>query len=453
MEKKISILVVDDEEIVRNLFCRVFEESGYEAVPAKNEQEAYERLKEKKFPVAVLDIRMPGVNDLSVLKAVKKDYPGTEVIMVSGHGTMRVAQESLNLGAYDYLQKPVNTDDLLDVVERAVKSVKHTAGRRQAAPPDSSKDEPALIGRSAQIQSLIALLRKISPTSSNVLIQGETGSGKELVARFIHKNSLRSSENFISINCPALPDTLLESELFGHEAGAFTDAAKLKRGLLEIADGGTLFLDEVSDLSAALQAKLLRTVETKVFRRLGGNDEIKVDVRFLAATNKNLTDEIKAGRFRNDLYYRLGVISINLPPLRTRREDIPPLVENFIGSTGSRKKTVSPEAMRIMEEYNWPGNVRQLKNVIEQMVVLSDKEIIEPHDLPHFIKDGSAESGTGSEAAAPVEENKLTSLSDMEKEHIKKVLKSTKGNQTQAAKMLGISRRTLYQKIKEYGLE
>ncbi len=370
MDKKISVLVVDDEEMIRKLFCRVFDEAGYDCAAAKSEQEAYERLKAKKYHIVVLDIRMPGVNDLSVLKAIKKDYPETEIVMVSGHGTMRIAHESLTLGAYDYLSKPVNIDDLLDVVDRAAKCFRQGGSehRRQQAADTAAEpvDGPTLTGVSESTKAVMALLKKISPTSSNVLIQGETGCGKELVARFIHKNSQRSAKRFISINCPALPDTLLESELFGHEAGAFTDASKLKRGLLEIADGGTLFLDEVSDLSPALQAKLLRTVETKIFRRLGGNEEIKVDVRFLAATNKNLGDEIKAGRFRDDLFYRLGVISINMPPLRKRREDIPLLVDAFLSNMGSKQKKISPQALEMLEEYSWPGNVRQLKNVIEQ---------------------------------------------------------------------------------------
>ena len=455
MDSKASILVIDDEEIIRKLFCRVFEENGYEAVSAKSEQEAYERLKEQKFQIAVLDIRMPGVNDLRVLTTIKKQFPSIEVVMVSGHGTMRIAQESLNFGAYDYLSKPVNTDDLLDVVDRVCKSLKQGAEHKPSAV--RAKDEregPVFAGKSAPIRSVIALLEKISPTSSNVLIQGETGSGKELVARYIHKNSKRGSKRFISVNCPALPDSLLESELFGHEAGAYTDASKLKRGLLEIADGGTLFLDEIGDLSAALQAKLLRVVETKIFRRLGGNEEINVDVRFLAATNKNLIDEIKAGRFRDDLYYRLGVISVTLPPLRKRREDIGLLVEDFLSNLGNKHKVLTPEAMKMLEEYDWPGNVRQLKNVIEQIIVLSDKENIGPEDLPHFIRDKRVEepkdaSGTGAHGT----DSTLGSLSQMEKEHIEKVLKKTDGNQTKAAKMLGISRRTLYQKIKEYGLE
>jgi len=452
MNNNIKILVVDDEEMIRKLFCRVFEENGYHTSSAKTEQETYEHLKNEKFQIVVLDIRMPGVNDLRILKAVKKDYPGIEVIMVSGHGTMRIAQESLNLGAYDYLSKPVNIDDLVGVVERAGKSIKLGPEQKsKKGPAADPREENVFIGQDASIRSVLDQLKKISPSSSNVLIQGETGSGKELVARFIHNNSPRRDLRFISVNCPALPDSLLESELFGHEAGAFTDAAKLKHGLLEIADGGTLFLDEVSDLSAALQAKLLRAVETKIFRRLGGNDEIKVDVRFLAATNKNLIEEIKAGRFRNDLYYRLGAITINLPPLRKRPEDIPLLIGSFLGAGLNNQKKLSSGAMQKLKEYNWPGNIRQLKNVIEQIVILSEKDIIETDDLPYFIKDTCLEAGA--EPGVKNEEKKLGSLSEMEKEHIRKVLENTGGNQTKAAKILGITRRTLYQRLKEYGLE
>lgn len=455
MDNKPKVLVVDDEEMIRKLFCRVLEERGYQADPAKNETEVFERLKENKYRIMVLDVRMPGVNDLRILKEVRKLYPEIEVIMVSGHGTMRTAQESLNLGAYDYLSKPVNTDDLLDVVERAEKTLKQAPARKAKGSSSGGagilEPDATPIGQSASMGSVMALINKIAPTSSNVLIQGETGTGKEVVARYIHEHSSRAEKKFISINCPALPDALLESELFGHEPGAYTDASRLKHGLLELADEGTLFLDEVADLSAALQAKLLRVVDTKTFRRLGGNEEIKVDVRFLAATNKDLINEAKAGRFRDDLFYRLGVISINLPPLNKRKDDIPLLVEHFIKDLGSRKKNVSPETMRRLAGFSWPGNVRQLRNVIEQMTILSEKETLQPEDLPHFIKDPGQDGG--SDANTQKEGPGFSSLSDIEKEHIKKVLASTNGNQTKAAKILGITRRTLFQRIKDFELE
>jgi DNA-binding NtrC family response regulator len=452
-EKKTTILVVDDEEVIRDFFRRALLRKGYNVETAESGKEALACLEKQKYQIVLLDVKMPKLNGLEVLKIIKNNYPEVEVIMVTGHGTMRMAQESLQLGAYDYLTKPVDINDLCDVIESLSQYIERSYESEllySKIPP--RYELPDIQGESAAIKSVLSLLEKIAPASSNVLIQGETGSGKEVVAHHIHRNSQRRNKPFVVVNCAALPDTLLESELFGYETGAFTDASKLKRGLLEVTNGGTLFLDEVSELSPTLQAKLLRVVETGTFRRLGSNKEIQVDIRAISATNKDLTKEINARRFREDLFYRLGVISINMPPLRERKDDIPLLVNHFLKTLvlqGKKEKKISQDALEKLKEYIWPGNIRELRNVIERMVVLTDKDCIESSDLLNFIREAS----TVSQSKFTVEETKDLTLCEKEKEHIKRILEKTKGNQSKAAKILGISRRTLYYKIKDYELK
>lgn len=451
MTEKLNILVVDDDESIRNVFRRALLHKGWNVETAKNGEESLTYLERQKYQIVLLDVKMPKLNGLEVLKIIKRNYSETEVIMVTGHGSARMVQESLQLGAYDYLSKPVNINDLQDLVERVSKHIKSTSDSEIYGTKISCQYElPDIIGNSPAIKSVVSLIQKIAHTSSNVLIQGETGTGKEIVARNIHKNSQRKDKGFITVNCAALPDTLLESELFGYESGAFTDASKLKRGLLEAANGGTLFLDEIADLNLALQAKLLRAVELGVFRRLGSNTEIQVDIRVISATNKDLIKEIDSHKFREDLFYRLGVIAINIPPLRERKEDIPLFVDYFLKTmAGQKKKEITKESLEKLKEYSWAGNIRELRNVIERMIILVDKDCIELTDLPNFIQDAHVFA-----QVKPLAKNEnILTLAEQEKEYIKKILEITKGNRTKASKILYISRYTLIKKIKRYGIK
>jgi len=448
MPTKPNILIVDDDDEVRSFLSKTLSRQGYPVNTASDGKEALHFLKKETFQIVLLDLLLPKIPGIEVLKTIKKEYPQTEIIVISGHGTMRTALDSLKMGAYDYLHKPFEIDDLVTTVERLSEYLTLSSRCQMMEERLSSSIEILnLIVESPNMKGVLVLIEKVAPTDSNILIEGETGVGKEVVAKHIHRRSKRSEQPFVVVHCAALPDTLIESELFGYEKGAFTDATDSKYGLLEIADKGTIFLDEIGDLNANLQAKILRVVETKKFRHLGSSKEIQVDVRIISATNKDLAEEVKVHRFRDDLFYRLAVMRIKVPPLRERKEEIPQLVEYFLEKcaiSGKRKKDISTGALDLLRKYDWPGNIRELRNVVEQAIILSEKEEIEIEDLPLPVQKSVSTEQIG--------EKELTLL-ELEKVYIEKILKENQGNREKVAKILGISTRSLYYKIKNYGIQ
>ena len=383
---------------------------------------------------------MPGLGGMEFLKIVKEQDSPLEVVILTAHGTISTAVEAMKLGAYDFLSKPFRMEELSVVVEKAYEKKELLRQNwllraRIAREGESHR----IITRNPRFLSLLESVQKIARSNLPVLISGESGVGKELIARAIHADSPRSSGPFIPINCSAIPENMLESELFGHEKGAFTGAHMSKPGLLEVADQGVLFLDEVSEMIPTLQAKLLRAIETGSFFKVGGTRETKVDTRFLAATNRNLQEEVEKGGFRTDLFFRLSALTVAIPPLRERQEDIALLVEHFIQENPEfQKKGFSPEALKILERYPWPGNVRELKNIVHRTLLLTDQEVVEPADLPPGLMADQRPAGNR--------------LEDVEKEHILRVLKETGGRRGQAAEILGMDPKTLYRKMLSYGL-
>lgn len=455
MVAKPNILIIDDAEGVRSFLSKALSRFGYSVNVVPDGKEGLYLLKKEAYQIILLDLNLPKIPGIEILKTIKKEYPKIEVIVISGHGTMRMALDSIKLGAYDYLHKPFEIDDLLATVERVAEYLTlNSRCQMMAEHLASSIEVPNLIVESPKMKPVFDFIQRVASADANILIEGETGVGKEVVAKHIHKRSPRNEQPFVTVHFASLPDTLIESELFGYEKGAFTDAAELKYGLLEIADKGTVFLDEIGDLSASLQAKILRVVETKKFRRLGGNKEIKVDVRIISATNKDLLEEAKSQRFRDDLFYRLSELRIKIPPLRERKEEITKLVEYFLEKCavlGKKKKTISSEVLELLKEYNWPGNIRELRNVVEQTIILSEKEVIESEDLPLPVQ-GYVPTGVISSTFTP-EEGKQLTLFELGRTYIEKVLKENQGQRRKVAKILGISERTLYYKIKRYGIE
>lgn len=448
---KRRIVIADDEKNTREGLKWAIEGKGVEVALAADGQEALDILATQDVDLVIADLKMPRVDGMELLHRIKEDYAATEVIVLTGHGTVESAVEAMKIGAYDYVMKPVNLDELNLLVERALmlRSMKeeNLDLHRQL---DERYGFDKIIGRSQAMMKIFRRIKQVAPSKATVLIQGESGTGKELIASAIHYNSPRKNKPFIKINCGALSSTLLESELFGHEKGAFTDAYKQKQGRFELANEGTIFLDEVSETTREFQVKLLRVLQEQEFERVGGTRTIKVDVRVITATNKNLEECVKEGRFREDLFYRLDVIQINVVPLRERTEDIPLLVnailQEFCQEYGKEMLEVSPKVMSIFQQYHWPGNVRQLRNVIEGLVVMATSREITPKNLPEEIR-REVDRGrflkikTGS------------TLKDAERELIKATLLDVNGNKARAARMLGLGRKTLYRKLQEYGIE
>ncbi len=429
-----SILLIEDEEGITTTLKVFFEGKGYDFINAFTAREGLDRALRDLPDLIILDMRLPDQHGLEVLKEVKNRHPEIAVVVLTGYGEIGEAVEAIKLGAEHYLQKPVDLEELLTIVERALDTGK--LRQRQLL----QQTEYPIIGRSRHIQGLIHMIHLLANNpNTTVLIEGETGTGKELVARNIHLLSSRKNRPFVDVNCAAIPETIFEAELFGYDAGAFTDAKTTKKGLFEIAEGGTLFLDEVSELPLTVQAKLLRVLETRMFRRVGGTRDIRVDVRVIAATNRDLSECVRSGSFREDLYYRLNVMPLRIPPLRERPEDIPMLVEYFLEQLSkSMNKALKPVDSRTMDtliSYPWPGNVRELRNVLERAAILSQDGILRIPEL------------TGS-----IYREEPLSLREMEKEHIKRVLEFTGNNRSKAARILGISRSTLNEKIKQYSL-
>jgi len=446
------ILVVDDEEGMRYLLTSSLEKEGYAVECAQDGVDAINILQVKHFDAALLDITLPKIDGVEVLKFIKEYSPLMEVIMVTGVAEVTVAVDCMKMGAFDYILKPISSVELLNSLRRALER-RHLVRENVLIKKELARFvEPSeIIGQSPVFKKVLELAARVAPTESTILIQGASGTGKELVANFIYKNSVRAQHPFVVLNCASIPDSLIESELFGHEKGAFTDAKAMKPGLVEIANGGTLFLDEVGDISPVVQPKLLRFIQTGEFRRVGGNNVLKSDVRVLSATNKNLVDEVKAGRFREDLLYRLNVITLEVPPLKDRPEDILLLADWFLRSKLKTKTEIqiSREAAEGLNGYDWPGNVRELENVIERAAILCNDNLIRPHDLSLPLKGNAHPGGMNGEkiigSALPLEE--------IERMHIEGVIHSTGGNKPLTAKLLGISLKTLYTKLSKYQIK
>jgi DNA-binding NtrC family response regulator len=426
--------------------------AGYTVETAVDGVGAINAVQTKLYDIVLLDLKMPKVDGLEVLKFIKTNSPGVEVIMLTGMADVKTAVECMKIGAYDYITKPTTTDELLSTFQRALERrqlmidnfvMKGTIERLQGP--------FEMIGESETFRRVLEIAAKVAPTESTVLIQGASGTGKELVANFIYKNSLRDKEPFVTLNCASIPDTLIESELFGYEKGAFTDARAMKQGIVEIANKGTLFLDEIGDISPIVQPKILRFIQSGEFRRVGGNTTLKADVRILSATNKNLQEEVKEGKFREDLLYRLNVITIDVPPLRQRKPDIPLLVASFLNNRMKTKVKpgISPRAMEVLMEYEWPGNIRELENVIERAAILCRNNMIEPQDLSLPNTPMSLPGGTSADQKIGT----AIPLKEIERLHIEGVLRSFRGNKAESAKILGISLKTLYTKIQQYQIK
>jgi DNA-binding NtrC family response regulator len=444
----INVLIVDDEEPARRLLKKELKRKGFSTDTAEDGGKALEKLRESSFDLVLLDIVMPGMDGIALMKKLKNDPAAPAIVVLTGRATVDTAVEAMKNGAYDYLTKPYKLEELGIIINRAYEQRKlrleNQLLQQELRRRESSDD---LVGESPAYVGILKLVEKIAPTDSTVLILGESGTGKELVANYIWRKSRRKNRSLVALNCATFSENLIESELFGHEKGAFTSAYKVKHGLVEGAHEGTLFLDEIAEIPMALQAKLLRFLDSGEFRRVGGNKTLKADVRVIAATNKDLEETVRQGRFREDLYYRLNVINISIPPLRERRQDIEPLAEYFLrkyeGKVQKKLKGFSPGAKEALLRYDWPGNVRELENVIERASILSDADTISREDLSIPSYPAHPEAGT---------EQALPPLQEVEKEYILKLLEQTKGNQTKASRLLGIDRKTLYLKMKKYGI-
>ncbi len=450
-EHKGTVLIADDEESLRSLLVKVLSKMGYATFTAGNGEEVLNEVGQRELDLLIMDIRMPKLDGMEAFKVLRREYPELPIIMMTAFGSMETTLEVMRLGAFDYLTKPFDVPVVKAVVEKAMSS------RRGAAGGEPALAQPwvnAFVGSSPLMQDVFKTIGRVSASDSSVLIQGESGTGKELIARTIHQYSNRKNMPFVSVNCGAVPENLLESEFFGYEKGAFTGANQRKIGKFEYADGGTIFLDEVGEMSPQLQVKLLRVLQEREFQRVGGNENIPVDVRIIAATNKDLRQSIAAKTFRADLFYRLNVVSIQVPRLEQRKEDIQLLAsyfrDKYCSKLGKEPKRISPEAMEIIEGYDWPGNVRELENAIEHAVVMGSGRVILPEDLPEDIL---MYQGKDMPDAGERQETLRDRVKAVEKEAIAQALKKTGGNKLQAAKLLDISRRALQYKIEEYGLE
>jgi DNA-binding NtrC family response regulator len=441
-----DLLVVDDDDEYRGTVVRRLTRRGYRVREATDGESALQLAQQHQFDVALLDMVMPGMSGIDVAERLKTSHAECEVILLTGQGTIESAVRTMKLGAFDYLTKPCPLADLEVVIEKAV------ARRRLCKENGQLKEILAraevktdMIGDSPAMQEVYRLIDRAGPTDKAILILGESGTGKELVARALHRRSLRADKPLVVINCAALAETLLESELFGHEKGSFTGAVATKPGLFEIADGGTLFIDEIGEMPGSLQAKLLRVLEDGSMRRIGSVKERRVDVRLLAATNRDLGAEVKAGRFREDLFYRINVMALELPPLRERGGDIVPLVRKFLGADWE----IEPAAMAAVERYSWPGNIRQLVNAIDRAKILADGRLVRLRDLPREVTQPAATATVAKSGSAAGDEATLASL---ERAQVLHVLERERGNKARAARALGVNRRSLYRLLERYGI-
>jgi DNA-binding NtrC family response regulator len=448
-----KILIVDDEMGVRDSLRMIFKKD-YQVTAVGSCTEAWEKVQSEEPDLIFLDIIMPGKDGMEMLKEIHQIQPLTPVVMLTATKTVKTAVDAMKLGAYDYITKPFDIEELRLIVQKALESRDlKSENRRLQGEVEEKYRFDNIIGKSKEMREIYSTIRQIAEKNSTVLIHGESGTGKELVARAIHYNSLRKAKPFVAVNCAAIPETLIESELFGHEKGAFTDAQSRRAGHFELAHQGTLFLDEVSELSLPTQAKILRALQEREFSRVGGGKTISVDVRLISATNKNLEELMSRGTFRSDLFFRINVVPLTIPPLRQRKEDILLLMQHFLDKhAGPGKRRVSPEAMDILMAYEWPGNVRELENVIERIVVLTNVEVIGPGELPPNLKTTSRVEIIKQEVL-----NGRISFDDAERDFEKDIiieaLKKSNYVQTKAAELLGISRRILKYKMDKYGIE
>ncbi len=449
-ESKGKILVVDDEKSIREILRIFLKNEGYTVSVASNGAAAIEDIKKDIFDLIITDMKMPKASGLDLLKSAKQVSPDTIVIIITAFGSTDSAVEAMKLGAYDYIQKPFQMDEIRLVIKNALEKQrlqKDVSVLNEQLGPSSLEN---IIGSSPPMLDLFNMINKTSSSSANVLITGESGTGKELVAKAIHNLSPRKANRFVALNCAAIPDGLLESELFGYMKGAFTGAAKNKEGMFELADGGTLFLDEIGEMPVNLQVKILRVIEGGTFLRVGGVKDITGDVRLVAATNRKLQDLIVEGLFREDLYFRLNVLSVNIPPLRERKDDIPLLVDHFLEKFSGGKMSFSGDAVRMMKNYKWKGNVRELQNIVERSVLLCDTEIIDIDHLSDEIRSGQAAEAV-SVPQDGIDFEKI--MEDTEKAYLLKSLEKTNGVMTEAAKLLNISFRSFRHKLKKFGID
>ena len=445
-----TILVVDDDRSNRQTLRRILTKAGYEVEDAANGKEALERLRARATSLILTDLKMPGMDGVELLRASRMVSPDTEVVLMTAYGTVETAVESMKEGAYDFLTKPLKRHEILKAVRKALEKrslvAENRALRARLEAAGTAGPLGRIIGHSAALRSVLDVVRQVAPTNATVLITGESGTGKELVARAIHELSPRAARTMVSLACAALPETLLESELFGHEAGSFTGAAGQRKGRFEVAHGGTLFLDEVSETPPATQVKLLRILQEGEFERVGGNRTLSVDVRIVAATNRDLVEMVATKEFREDLYYRLDVIHLELPPLRQRAGDVPLLVDHFVRLYAERHgkpvTAVTPQAMDVLDGYDWPGNVRELQNTVERAVVLSPSERLDVDALPATLRDSE---GRSEQLSFPVG----TPLREVERRMIQETLRLTNGDKKLAASLLGIHSRTIYRRMEE----
>jgi two-component system response regulator PilR (NtrC family) len=458
------ILVVDDEQSIRQFLKILLEKDGYEVDLAGSRAEAEEAIKRNAYDLVLTDLRMAEPDDgMKVLRSAIQRNPSAQVIMVTAYGTIQGAVEATKLGAFDYISKPFNNNDLRSLIRRALDrketSAKALKALRQEVQGKSSFEE--IVGRSEAMLQVFELVDRVAPTNANVMIMGESGTGKELVASALHRRSERAGQPFVPINCAAIPESLMESELFGYMRGAFTGAVHTKKGLFEEAHKGTLFLDEIGELPPNMQSKLLRALQERSIRRIGGSDDIPVDVRLICASKLNLDEEMKAGRFRDDLYFRLNVIQIVVPPLRERREDVPALALHFLSrfarETGKPVSRISGEAMRALLAYDYPGNVRELENLVERAVIIETKDVISLTSLPPNVTKTVTPGGTPLPVAPGMLESEGVSLdllvNELEKDLLLKALEKTGGNRTEAAKLLNISFRSMRYRLEKHGIE
>jgi two-component system nitrogen regulation response regulator NtrX len=448
------ILVVDDEQGIRQVLSDVLHDEGHSVTTVEDGYQALRALEAEPADLVILDVWLPNMGGIDVLKAIKRDYPEIEVVIISGHANINMAVQAVKIGAFDFLEKPLSLDKTITVVQNALKLEalrKENRNLRQSLFVDDQ-----MIGSGPALEKVRTLIEQSAGSDARILILGENGTGKELVAREVHRRSRRSGGPFVEVNCASIPETLIESELFGHEKGSFTNAVARRKGKFELADGGTLFLDEVADMSLATQAKVLRVIQELKFERVGGEESIAVDVRLIAATNRNIEQEVRAGRFREDLYFRINVVPIHVPALRERLEDLPQLVDYFMKkfrrSPEARPKTVSREAMKLLERHPWPGNIRELKNFVERVNIMAEEQEISAETVRRYLT-----SRTESEREEPLKDYTSMKLNEakeeFERELLIRKLDEHQGNITQASHALGISPSHLHNKIRKYGID
>jgi len=450
-----KLLIIDDEQSILDLLNMVFEKQGYAVENALSAEKALNMIDEDDFDLVLTDVKLPRKSGMDILKYIKKNKPQIPVIMITAYGTIKQAVEAFKAGAVDYVLKPFDVEELKIIVEKGFKERRlkeeNVFLKKELKDRYSFKN---MIGHSKPMQEIFGLIEKISGTDSTVLITGESGTGKEMAARAVHFHGKRKDKPFITVNCGALPENLLESELFGHVKGAFTGAVAHKKGMFQVADKGTLFLDEIGEMSPPTQVKVLRAIQEKTIRRVGGTEEIPVDVRIISATNQDLKEKLKQGTFREDLFYRLNVISLNMPPLRERKEDIPALVHHFLEKhcekMGIRMKRVAPEVINVFENYSWPGNIREVENIIERIVAIEERETITKKSLPDELLRPPETIYENMDMGPGFDLNEL--LDDLTEKYIRKALNQTSGNMKKACSVLGINYRSLRYLIDKHGI-